>query len=182
MYRRTLMILAAVCAFAQPTADPFAGEYKNSEAQLTLRRGGDGSYTGTIVYQGASMPLTARATGQSTMQGQFQSQGQSFPFELRKEGSAVMFQTDGETYRLEAIRGKAANPLGGSGGAGSNRRPDAMGLTGAWRNDKGVMRFNADGSGIALGEAFRYQINGDTVTLVSPRPTSRCNSKSAATR
>jgi hypothetical protein len=149
-----ILAAAAICAFAQisPT-DPFAGDYKSPEAQLTLRRGGDGGYTGTIVYQGASMPLSARAAGQSLLKGQFQTQGQSFPFELRREGSAVLFTTDGETYRLEPVA-KAAG---------------SSGLTGSWRNDKGIMRFNADGSGIALGEAFRYQTNGDTVTLISPQ-------------
>lgn len=149
-----ILTAAAICAFAQPIADPFTGEYKSPEAQLTLRRAADGGYTGTIVYQGASMPLSARAAGQSILKGQFQTQGQSFPFELRREGSAVLFTTDGETYRLEPV----AKAGGGVGG-----------LTGAWRNDKGIMRFNADGSGIALGEAFRYQVNGDTVTLVSPQ-------------
>ena len=149
-----ILATTAICALAQVSpADPFAGEYKSPEAQLTLRRAADGGYTGTIVYQGASMPLSARAAGQSLLKGQFQTQGQSFPFDLRKEGTAVLFTTDGETYRLE--------PLVKTGGT--------QGLTGAWRNDKGIMRFNADGSGVALGEAFRYQINGDTVTLVSPQ-------------
>lgn len=93
-----------------PPADPFAGggdgtdhftgTFVGDQMSLTLQ-GGQGQYSGQIVFNGQVFPLTAQAQG-SEMRGVFESAGAQFPFTAWLDGGGTMltFETAGNSYLL----------------------------------------------------------------------------------
>jgi len=149
----------------------FAGEYKNAEISLQLA-GSGGQYTGTLKYQGASLPVRAGERG-NELEGTFRLEAQEFALRLKREGSAVVLTTDGTSYRLEPVAKTRANPLARGSAPAASAPVKEQGLAGAWRNAQGIMRFQPDGSGVAGGAPFRYQVSGNEVTMSGAEGTFR---------
>lgn len=169
-----LVALVAAGTVAAQLAS-WAGEYEGDQVRLTLQAARDG-YTGTILYDGQSMPLTARESA-AGLAGRFTADGEAFAFQIRRDGSTLVLATQGTIYRLEPVRtSKKGNPLARGPQPGANPPGAAEplntggaagGIVGTWRTPQGTMRFNADGTGIANGEAFRYQTDGANVTMMT---------------
>jgi hypothetical protein len=157
---RTLVaILFGASAFVwAQNSGAFAGEYANAEVQLQLERSGN-QYSGTLRYQGTALPVRASVRGDALV-GTFGVEGRGFPFELKRDGSAVVLTTDGTDYRLEPVKKTPAN-------RGAPATAKEQGLVGAWRGPQGSMTFQADGSGVANGSPFRYEVSGAVVTMTA---------------
>jgi hypothetical protein len=153
-----ILFVATAVVWAQNSGS-FAGEYANTEVRLQLERSGD-QYAGTLQYQGTALPVRGSVRG-AELVGTFSVEGREFPFQLKQDGSAVVLTTDGTSYRLEAVKKTPANPLA----RGATATVKEQGLVGAWRGPQGSMTFMADGSGLANGSPFRYEVSGAIVTM-----------------
>lgn len=103
-------------------ADPLSGTFSGNGLKLTLK-GNGGTYTGTLIYNGASYPISATGSG-NQLKGAFRSGSDRFPFSGALQGNVLAFQTGGTSYRLTKQGNQmSANPLqkrgGASAGAGS---------------------------------------------------------------
>ena len=114
------------------TADPLPGSYSGGGLKLTLN-GSRGTYTGTLVFNGASYPVSASGSG-NQLKGSFQSGSDRFPFSGTLRGNTLAFQTAGTSYKLRKQgMQKPANPLqkggGGFAGAGASAVPSGSRVT-----------------------------------------------------
>lgn len=159
-----LPILGLCALLTAQSRDPFAGEYQGQEVRLTLEPSAGGQYKGSLLFEGQGLGLTARASG-GKLSGTFQFQGEQFPFDLRREGDALVLFTAGAEYRLQPVGpARPANPLA------SKSAPSAGGgIVGTWRNPQGSARFDANGTGVMNGEAFRYQAEGREILIQGER-------------
>ena len=165
-----ILMLLFCAALPAQSQQSFSGEYKGEQVTLKLQASGT-QYSGTIDYQGGSFPLTARVSA-AGLDGSFRAEGQQFPFTIRREGSALLLNTAGTTYRLQPVERSAANPLARSNISAPAASPSmpaqsSQGLVGTWRGSSGTMRFDAGGTGTANGESFRYQVEGNAITLAA---------------
>jgi hypothetical protein len=78
--------------------DPWLGTFAGDQLTMTLR-GGGGSYTGQIVFNGQTFPLRAQG-GPGQISGTFDSGSGAFSFTAVATGTQVTFATGGATYEL----------------------------------------------------------------------------------
>jgi hypothetical protein len=103
---------------AAGAADPFAGTFRGTALTVSLQSDGGAAYSGTFERDGSRWPATARREG-DTLAGSFDTGSGSFPFSARRDGAALVVESGGSTYRLEAPA-PAGNPLaGGVAGQGT---------------------------------------------------------------
>ncbi len=165
------LLLIALIALSVPAVskdDPFEGEFKGDEIRLVLKASGK-DYRGTILFQGAKLPLIGHLS-KEILSGKFVAGADAFPFEIKRAGIGLVLTTQGVKYRLEPV--EKINPLARATGVDSSPPGAAgkdAGIVGNWRTPTGMMRFNADGTGVANGEAFRYQNDGASVTMTTPQ-------------
>lgn len=154
-----LMVVVAAVGLAQ---SGWTGNWKNDKVEMSIEAQGDGGARGTIVFEGQRMPFEGRVSGEK-MSGTFKVEGNSFAFTLyRGDRGEVKLTTDGVDYILEPVRSGAKNPLAGRVAAPSNS------IVGDWQGPQGVVRFGADGSVMIAGKAYRYAVEGATLTLIAP--------------
>ncbi len=104
--------------------DLLSGAYSGNGLKLTLT-GKSGTYTGTLIYNGASYPISATGSG-NQLKGAFRSGSDQFPFSGSLQGNILAFQTGGTSYRLAKQGNRIpTNPLQKSGGtsAGAGAMP-----------------------------------------------------------
>ncbi|MFH1418391.1 MAG: hypothetical protein ABII12_08930 [Planctomycetota bacterium] len=89
----------------------FAGEYANTEMNLTLRQEADG-YKGELSFGERKFPVRAKADG-DTLKGAFQSEENWFDFTAKFDGITLSLTTGGKTHVLKK-KITPKNPLGGS--------------------------------------------------------------------
>jgi hypothetical protein len=134
-------------------------------------------------YAGQRLALALKADGTGTLNGQ--------PFSYTVRGRNLVAEAGGEIYlysfnlegdRLTISGGvfegssvtftrKGAAPGGGGGavssGPGGGRRAANAGggLVGRWRSSEATVQIRDDGTLVLNGEALRYRVRGNTITL-----------------
>ena len=156
-----------VCALAAlacaqnplPRPDPFTGTFQGDRVTLEMT-GAKGQYSGLLTVSGNKLPVTARSEAGYAI-GAFEMNGRTYPFTLTPVGGGLKLATQGAEYTLAR---KAETPARPAEPAGN--QPPSGSIVGSWRNATGSARFNADGTGVVDGQAGRYEIRGNQLTLI----------------
>ena len=154
-------ILLLLCAFAAAAkaqnapaeSDPFVGTFQRDQVSLQLG-GAKGQYSGSITVQGRRLSVSAKASG-DVVTGTFDLDGKSYAFTLTPYAGGLKLTAEGLEYRLER-----------TGAAPAEAPKSGSGIVGNWRSAQGTARFNADGTGVMDGNAGRYEISGNQITLI----------------
>ena len=161
------MLLLAALAYAQnplKRADPYAGQFEGNGVVLDLAAA-NGQYSGTLAVQGQKLPISVKASGDAAI-GTFQVAGQSYSFTLTPVADGLKLASEGTEYLLKKRSEPAPSAEGGAVKPENGAKTDT-GIVGLWRNAQGYARFNADGTGEMDGNAGRYEIRGNQLTLIS---------------
>jgi hypothetical protein len=162
MKTATAVCMLAAVAYAQnPLArpDPFTGTFQGNQVTLEIT-GAQRQYSGWLTVQGNKFPVTGKA-GNGNVTGVVQINGGSYSFTLTPTGAGLKLATEGAEYTLARM---AETP--GSPPEPARKQPSSGSIVGSWRNATGSARFNSDGTGVVDGQAGRYEIRDNQLTLI----------------